>query len=129
VGARFQSREAARARQEQYRREDEYRLHQRRVDVYTAFCVDAGHMRALMASPDRSGDGRARAVGARNALFEAYTSVALIGGPEVWEAAGAIMEFTDGVVFGGQEFDFAEWPRLIMRIRAASRRDLIRDAA
>src|SRR5687768_16338065 len=47
-GARWQAREAQRARREAYEREDRYRLHTIRVDAYKSFSLTAGAARRDM---------------------------------------------------------------------------------
>jgi uncharacterized membrane protein len=126
VGATAQSRWAAKARNEQYLREDQFRLYSKRVEIYTAFNIAAGKTRAVLIAGGARDDQERRAV--RNVLFEAQIPMELMARCRTRATARALLDFTDSVVFAGKQFDPEEWGPMIRELRHACRHDLIGDA-
>ncbi|MFI5584392.1 hypothetical protein ACIA5G_05105 [Amycolatopsis sp. NPDC051758] len=123
LGFRWQSREARRGRTEQFAREDRFRLHNERLEAYSAFYLAAGHMRSGMrqlrlANPAASAAHEVH--GQRRTLWEAFATVRLIGTDDVVEAASAVLAYATEVDHLETEFDIDHYDSLI--------RDYVRQA-
>jgi hypothetical protein len=126
AGARWQAREAHRARAEQFAREDRFRLHRDRMETYASFLRAAGVMRAAMTRPSSAlDDARKR----RNALWHEYARLRLIGADEVVHVAGSVLELANQFVWQGAKFDDERHGALITSYVQCARSDLLGLAA
>lgn len=128
VASERQAREARRIRREQDARDDRYRLTTDRIRAYSAFHVAAGSARSTMGIYTRS-EGREASLEdvmvARNALWDAFSLVALIGDANTWGRASALMEFVTDIAQGQSPFGVAKWNELIQAFIQTSRVELI----
>ena len=121
AGARMQANDARRSRQEQYEREDRFRLHQERIAAYSRFYVIVGQLRASLGTDPQ---GQA-ALDKRAELWHAYTGVLLLGSEAVLKIAVEVVLQADNVVWRGAPLDRDAWRQLIRRLQLALRTDLI----
>jgi len=122
AGARWQAREAQRARAEQFAREDRFRLHRDRMETYASFLRVAGAMRAAMTRPSSVlEDARKR----RNALWQEYARLRLIGADQVAHVAESILELANQFVWQGAKFDDERHRALIASYVQCARSDLL----
>lgn len=112
LGSRMQLKEARRGRNEQYAREDKFRLHRDRLEAYSDFYVAAGNARASMASHKAGTAG----ADARNEVWRAFIRVLLIGNRTVLDAATAILVHVTEVVFQEARFDDGQYRVLINKL-------------
>jgi hypothetical protein len=120
-GARFQAREARRARREAYDREDRFRLHKERVEAYSSFYIAAGHVRSVLFNET---DQPTR-ISARSDLWATYTRIVLLGDLQFLQIAGSILKLADGVIRDGDTFSPEAFRELIQKLQRAGRADLI----
>jgi hypothetical protein len=129
VALRFQARYARETRQEQYVREDAYRLFEKRVDAYSALYLRIGPARRALASLAKSAEPDelvAQARDARSDYWAAYTTVRLIGSQEVFEAADQMLVFIDDSI-EQVTFDRARYMEILRRFTNTVRMELIGD--
>jgi hypothetical protein len=125
VGQRLQARSASKSRVEQYSREDRYRLHRERVDVYSQFYVDMKVLRRAVMGVDPAARQSDEAVlEAQDAAWRTDAKLRLLGTSEVVIAARSMMRYLSSAVSGG-EFDLHQWSMLVSAYRTAARQDLI----
>jgi hypothetical protein len=125
LGAAVQERQAARVRQDQQKREDQYRLHQDRVAAYIAFHLPASRARGIMQdAAGGTGEDATQRRAARNETHSAYVKVVLIGGADVIVAEHRIMTYIDSIVYQRELFDSNAWSDAIESFQEAARHDL-----
>jgi hypothetical protein len=117
---RTQAKEARRIREEQYDREDRFRLHKERVEAYSAFYVAAGHARRTL----RSDPTEESAMEARAEVWHKFTRVLLVGDRPVLDAASDILAYVTAVAHEGRRFDVDHYSELIWRLQATARADI-----
>ncbi|MFC7280216.1 hypothetical protein ACFQS1_40210 [Paractinoplanes rhizophilus] len=122
LGTRLQFREAARIREEQYRREDQYRLHQARVGAYSSLYSAAGKMRAALTWEDAPSEARRQA---RNSYWQETAKVSLIGNDDVRASAKAVLAYVDAILGGSEQFDSTRFGDLVRRLEADARLSLV----
>ena len=85
--AQWQAREARRVRKEQEARDDRYRLMNERIAAYRTFYIAAGSARHIIERQAPAQEVRQ----ARDAMWEAFTLVALIGDKNTWDHARTML--------------------------------------
>ena len=122
LGVRLQIKEAARARVEQYTREDRYRLNRDRIDAYASFDRAMGHARNVMSSSKAE---QSVLVDARDEVWARYSLVMLVGEQQVIGVVKEMMAYVNEVLDRSRKFDAIECLALVRQFRAAARGDLI----
>ncbi|MFC8620411.1 hypothetical protein ACFT9M_28880 [Micromonospora purpureochromogenes] len=120
LGSRMQATQAERVQREQHEREDRFRLHKERIEAYSAFYIAAGHVRQILAEDRTLADRR----GARSEMWQAFTTVLLVGHRDVLDAASDLLGYTDSVISNQQDFEQDHYSWLIHRLQHAARTDL-----
>jgi hypothetical protein len=127
---RIQAKNAAIARQEQYKREDSYRLFDKRQLAYSELYLHVGEVRRTLAILSRNKDSREAfqaAREARNQYWSAYAVVRLIGSPDVFEAAKDLFKWMDESR-DTREFDDASYRKFLSRFTEVARSELVQPA-
>ncbi len=130
VGSHIQNRHTARARQEQYAREDKYRLFDKRQSAYVQLYLQIGDVRralAILARQEGSSVAKAEALNSRNEYWSAYTAVRLIGSTEVYKIANDILAFFDECL-EKCKFDQDSFRSLLKKFTLAARRELLMES-
>lgn len=128
---RIQAKNAAMARQEQYKREDGYRLFDKRQLAYSELYLRVGEVRRTLAILSRNKDSKEAflfAREARNKYWSAYAVVRLIGSLEVFEAANELFKWIDESR-DTREFDDASYRKFLSRFTEAARSELVQPAS
>ena len=125
VGQRLQARNATKSRAEQYNREDRYRLHRERVDVYSQFYLDMKVLRRAVMRVDPAARATDQtAVDAQDTAWWTYAKMRIVGSTDVIIAARSMIVYISAAV-SSDEFDLDQWSAMVATYRAAARRDLI----
>lgn len=127
---RIQGKHAALARQEQYKREDGYRLFDKRQLAYSELYLRLGPVRRCLVRLSRNSDSEEAvnaALEARNQYWSAYAVVRLIGSPEVCKAASNMLRWIDESR-DSRQYDDASYGNLLNHFTSGARSDLITPA-
>jgi hypothetical protein len=128
LATQWQTRVARHIRQEQYSREDRYRLATERIRAYSSFYQAAGKARSSMGVYTKTAGqdvSLEEVMDARNALWDAYTVIALIGDDDTAARASAVVEFVADVAEGQSPFVPSRWSELIRDYVRTSRLELV----
>jgi hypothetical protein len=127
IGFHIQAREQRRVRQDNLIREGHLRLHAERLTSYRTFYLEGGHMRhVLRLLGDAPDDTQLRedAEAQRSTLWDAGTSVTLVGSAEAARAAWGLMSYARKILKGRAEPDLDLWVKLIWTFVDNARRDI-----
>ena len=126
TGLRLQARHAAKARTEQYEREDRYRLFDKRQNAYVELYLKIGSARRQLVIYSRNAnaaDVLTDARTARNEYWAAYAVARLIGSEEVFSIADEILSFFDDSIQQGR-FNHEQFVTLLQGFTDAARKEL-----
>jgi len=123
---RIQAKHAALARQEEYKREDRYRLFEKRQLAYCELYLRLGAVRQSLSILSENSDSEEAvnaASEARSQYWAAYTVVRLIGSSDVYNAANDLLRWIDQSI-DVKQFDIPSYRSLLNRFTRAARAEL-----
>jgi hypothetical protein len=126
TGLRLQAKQAAKVREEQYAREDKYRLYEKRQAAYADLYLRVGKNRKALAILSRNPDSEEAlddARTARNNYWEAFAVVRLIGSEEMANLSEEFLEYIDEKR-RTRQFDSDEYRAWVSRLTNTARQEL-----